>query len=182
MVLLTLGVLSRQKGVDLAIEALAKLLPRYPQLRLLVVGSGDYEGGLRRLARKLGVEAAVHFIGSVPHEQTAEFYNAADLFLLPTLREEGFANVILEAMASERPVIASRIGGNPEAVLDGETGFLIPPGDVKALGERIADCLERPESVRGFGRRARALVNERWNQAGHGARIEAIFQQAAGIK
>jgi glycosyltransferase involved in cell wall biosynthesis len=179
-VLLTLGILSRQKGVDLAIEAIARLLPRYPQLRLLVVGSGDYEEGLKSLARQSGVGAAVYFVGPVYHDQTREFYNAADLFLLPTLREEGFANVILEAMASGRPVIASRIGGNPEAVLDGETGFLIPPGDVGALVERIAFCLERQEMMRSLGERARALVKERWDEASHAAKVEEIFKRVAG--
>jgi phosphatidylinositol alpha-1,6-mannosyltransferase len=145
-----------------------------------VVGSGDYEEGLKSLARQSGVGAAVYFVGPVYHDQTREFYNAADLFLLPTLREEGFANVILEAMASGRPVIASRIGGNPEAVLDGETGFLIPPGDVGALVERIAFCLERQEMMRSLGERARALVKERWDEASHAAKVEEIFKRVAG--
>lgn len=178
-VLLTLGILSRQKGVDLAIEALARLLPRYPNLRLLVVGSGDYEEGLKSLARQLGVGAAVCFIGPVPHDQAPGLYNAADLFLFPTLRVEAFGNVIIEAMASERAVIASRIGAIPEIILDGETGFLIPPGDVAALVERIADCLENPEMIRAFGARGRVLVQERWEEAGRVSKIAGVFERVA---
>jgi N-acetyl-alpha-D-glucosaminyl L-malate synthase BshA len=100
--------------------------------RLLLVGDGPDAGTARRMARDLGQEARVHFLGA--YEDVAEVLAAADVFLLPS-QDESFGLGALEAMASGVPVVASRVGGLPEVVVDGVTGFLCPPDDVEAMAE-----------------------------------------------
>jgi glycosyltransferase involved in cell wall biosynthesis len=176
VVLLTVGILSEQKGVDVAIEALARLRARDPRLALLVVGDGEARAALERLARARGVSGAVRFTGAVPHRETAAFYDAADIFLFPTLRVEAFGVVTVEAMATERPVVVSRIGATPEVVEDGVTGFLVPPGDVEALAARISSLTDDRDGARAMARRARAGVLARWTRQARARRVSEIFE------
>jgi len=173
LVLLTVGVLGEQKGVDLAIDALARLAR--PDARLLAVGDGPLRGALEAFARNRGVADRVRFVGAVAHADVARFYGAADVFLFPTLRREGLPGVAVEAMACELPVVASRTGTNAEVVEDGATGYLVKPGDAAALAERVARLAADPERARAMGRAGRARMLERWTPEARVRRIVALF-------
>lgn len=175
-VLLTVGILSDQKGVDVAIEALARLHARGRRARLVVVGDGPFRPALERLARAREVTGAVTFAGALANDDTAAYYGAADVFLFPTLRVEAFGVVTIEAMAAERPVIVSRIGATPEIVDEGVTGFLVPPGDVDALAARIVLLADDPARARAMGQRGRARVLAEWTREAHVRRIVEVFE------
>ena len=174
VVLLTLSLLTSQKGHDFAIEALARLRSARPELTLIVAGSGPARAELEALARRRGVADAVHFAGPVDQARAAAYYSAADAFLFPTRRVEGVSTVVLEAMAAARPVVATRIGGVPEAVVDGETGYLVAPGDVEMLSERVSRLAASASLRAELGDRGRARVEARFGVRRHAEQFAAI--------
>jgi glycogen(starch) synthase len=174
-VVLVAGALTRQKGVDLAMAVFARLTGRHPALRLLVAGDGPFRPALERQGHALG--PAVHFLGAIPPEGMPELYAAADIFLFPTRRVEGFAHVIVEAMAVERPVVATCIGGNPDAFTDGEAGYLVDVDDLATLVERVDRLAASPQLRADLGRRGRARVEREFTLSRQAARIAAIFER-----
>lgn len=128
--LLSVGRLVHQKGLDLALRALAQL--KDLEWEWCIAGDGPQINVLRSLANELGIQNRISFPGWRSHAELVECYKGSNLFLFPS-RHEGMPNVVLEAMASGLPVIASRIAGNEELVVDGETGLLFPSEDVEAL-------------------------------------------------
>jgi glycosyltransferase involved in cell wall biosynthesis len=174
-VLFVAGALTRQKGVDLAIAAYARLVPRHPGLRLLVAGDGAARSVFER--RACALAAAVRFLGAVPPDGMPELYAAADVVLFPTRRVEGFAHVLVEAMATERPVVATRIGGNPDALTDGESGYLVDVDDLDTLVARVDRLAASPELRAGLGRRGRSRVEREFTLAQQAARVVAVFER-----
>jgi glycosyltransferase involved in cell wall biosynthesis len=130
---------------------------------------------LEGFARARGVGPRVRFVGPVDFDALPDFYRAADIFLFPTVRREGQPGVMLEAMASELPVIASRLGANEEVVDDGDTGWLVPRGDAAALTARIQALAGDRALARAMGRRGRARVVERWTPEVRSRRIVELF-------
>lgn len=157
IVVLLAGIMSRQKGMHLGIEALERLVGRFPTLRLLVAGAGPEEESLRALAAGSPLRARVHFVGGISHHEMPGYMKAADIFLHPSLRAEGLPTVMVEAMASGLPVIASDTGGTQTAIVDGETGILVPKGDV----ERLTAAIEALVTDRGLAARLAAAGLER---------------------
>ncbi len=151
--------LDRYKGIDHTIEAVALLRQRGRDVQFDVVGSGDDLPRLARLAEARGVANDVSFLGRVAHEKLAELYGAADVFVLPS-GGEGFGLVYLEAMAYGKPIVAADSAGAPFVVRPGESGYLVPFGDVALLH----DCLERligdPRGARELGLRGRRLLEK----------------------
>ncbi len=145
--LLTVGSLSARKGAHLVLEALARLASRFPDLRYLVVGGAGAEGNegaaLRRQAAELGVADRVVFAGPRGRRELPDWYNAADLFLLPSALE-GCPNVVIEALACGTPVVATPAGGIPQLLADPETGLILPRRDAAAVADGIAAALARP--------------------------------------
>jgi len=133
----------RQKGLEYLVRAI-QLLPSRHKVRLKIVGE-DWGGvlSLRALARALAVEDQVTFTGPLPRRDVIRAYGSSDIFVLPSLFEP-FGIVLLEAMASGVPVVASRIGGIAEVVQDGETGLLVPPGNSQALAEALGRLISDP--------------------------------------
>lgn len=138
--LLSVGHLVPVKGHDIALQALAQLLPRHPGARLVFVGDGPLRGALQAQAQALGIAAQVHFAGAVPNDQLAAWYSAADLLVLAS-RSEGWANVLLEAMACGTPVVATAVGGTAEVVGRPDVGRVVPPLDPAALAAGIESML-----------------------------------------
>lgn len=134
--LLSVGLLIERKGHHLVIEALRAL----PGHVLLVVGEGPERASLQALARRLGVAERVRFMGAQPHERLALFYNAADVLVLASSRE-GWANVLLEAMACGTPVVASPAWGSREAVQAPEAGLVLPSLNAEAIAEGVRHLL-----------------------------------------
>jgi len=157
-VALTVAYLIKDKGVDVAVKALAEL----PEdVVLWIVGDGPERGSLEALAQDLSLGRRVRFLGS--HRNIVPFMQGADCFLCPSVWKEGAGNVNFEAMACGLPDVASRIGGIPEFVEDGRNGFLFPPGDHRELAERIRRLHDDPELRNRMGQEARSIVVERYS-------------------
>ncbi|PKO57174.1 MAG: glycosyl transferase family 1 [Betaproteobacteria bacterium HGW-Betaproteobacteria-21] len=145
-ILISVGGLVERKGFHRVIELLPSLLGRFPRLHYLVVGGpspeGDMTGALREQVRGLGLEAHVTFTGPLPPDRLHVPLSAADVFVLPT-RNEGWANVFLEAMACGLPVVTTDVGGNPEVVNSPALGQIVPYGNASALEMAITAALEK---------------------------------------
>lgn len=140
----TVAHLSHEKGHDTLLEALAILKKRIGPLaafQAVIVGEGERRGFLERLVRKLDLEDLVHFTGFRTNAEA--LMKGFDVFCLPSL-SEGLSSAILAAMACRLPVVSTRVGGIPELVIDGETGFLVPPSDHVALAEALARLIADP--------------------------------------
>jgi glycosyltransferase involved in cell wall biosynthesis len=144
----------RYKGMDTLITALPRLLTRWPELQLVLVGEGDDRAWLEELAEKNGVNRHVHFLSGLSYAELAGCYRACEIFALPS-RGEGFGLVYLEAMACGKPVIGGAHGGAPEVIQDGVTGYLVPHGDPIQLATSIEALLQDPVHAGGMGARGR---------------------------
>ncbi len=163
--LLYLGRLKRYKRVDLPIRAVAALRTDGVDVRLIVAGTGDHAGALRALAGELGVEDAVEFRGFVHEEEKLELFRRSWVHVL-TSPKEGWGITNLEAAACGTPTIASDSPGLRDSVVDGETGFLVPHGDVPALAERIRGLIGDGELRATLGRNAHAFAQRfTWDRA-----------------
>jgi phosphatidylinositol alpha-1,6-mannosyltransferase len=157
-----------RKGQDTLIRAMPAVLAAEPDAALLIVGGGPYEKDLRRLAADTGVAASVRFTGSVPWSELPAHYGAGDVFAMPCrtrrggLDVEGLGIVYLEASATGIPVVAGDSGGAPDAVLDGETGWVVPGTSPTETADRITTLLADPELRDRMGRRGREWVEEKW--------------------
>lgn len=163
------------KGTDVLIEAMDHLVHRLGRtdVLLLLVGQGDITDRIRARTAELGLEANIQFCGVKPHAEIPVWMSALDVFCLPS-RQEGCPNVVLEALASGRPVVASRVGGVPE-ILDDRSGILVPPEDPAALAEGLAGALGRswdPEALRG------AVELLSWDAVGQ--RYMAMLEEIVG--
>jgi glycosyltransferase involved in cell wall biosynthesis len=141
----SVGLLRPRKGVEFLLRSLPLVIRDVPGCRFVVVGDPEhprYLDELRRLCRRLGIEEQVHFVSF--REDIPDVLAALDIFVLPSLFGEGLPMVLLEAMAAARPVVATAVEGNQEAVVDGATGLLVPPGDPAALAGAIAALLLDP--------------------------------------
>jgi glycosyltransferase involved in cell wall biosynthesis len=170
------GRLVRQKDLPNLIYAMPLVLCQHPDTFFLLVGSGSEEVAARRLAEVLGVANAVMFAGEVPYTQMPAYFAACDLFVLPSVYE-GNARVLAEAAAAAKPVVATDVSGTQDTVFEGETGYIVPVGQPKALAEGIIRLLDDPARLVEMGRRARehilALYDEQRLLAGFAELWEA---------
>lgn len=157
-----------RKGQDTLIRALPAVLARVPDAVLLIVGGGPYAADLRKLAEETGVAASVRFTGPVEWDELPAHYGAGDVFAMPCrtrrggLDVEGLGIVYLEASATGLPVVAGDSGGAPDAVLEGETGFVVRGESAAETADRVTTLLLDPELRARMGARGRAWVEERW--------------------
>ena len=157
-----------RKGQDTLIEAMPQIMADVPDAVLLIVGGGPYRADLEKLADARGVRASVRFTGSVPWEELPAHYGAGDVFAMPCrtrrggLDVEGLGIVYLEASATGLPVVAGDSGGAPDAVLEGETGYVVPGGSAAAAAERIVRLLGDEELRRRMGEAGRRWVERSW--------------------
>ena len=151
----------RYKGMDTLITALPRLLTTWPELQLVLAGSGDDRAWLEDFAEKNGVERHVHFLSELSNSELAACYAACEIFALPS-RGEGFGLVYLEAMACGKPVIGGTHGGAPELIQDGVTGYLVPHGDPIQLATALQTLLADPQHAREMGARGRQTVDHEY--------------------
>lgn len=155
----TVGRLDPVKDQAALVHALAALLPAHPEALLVVAGDGPCRNDLMRLALDLGVERQIRLLGDCPDVPLV--LSAMDVFVLPSVAE-GMSNTVLEAMASSLPVVATRVGGNPEMIEERVTGRLVPSRDVAALIEAVAAYLDDPHLRALHGKASRQRVSERF--------------------
>ncbi len=168
-----LGAFTREKGQDVALDALELLPPRLPGARLLLGGDGPTRTSPAMRALLARVADRAHWCGEI--ENLDDFYPALDLFIMPS-RAEGLGSAALHAMAYGVPVIASKVGGLPEIVVEGENGWLVPPEAPPALAEAIAAAAANRERLRQFGEKGRERAS-RFSTAIMIGRTEAFYQQ-----
>jgi len=154
-VLVCVGRVVDEKGLDLTVAAFALVLARVPRARLVIVGDGPARPALERQAASLGISARVRFAGWVAPEHVPAQINEATVVVMSSRWREAFGLVALQAGQMARPVVATRVGGLPEVVLDGETGLIVPPEDPEALARALIFLLEHPEEAARFGRAGR---------------------------
>jgi glycosyltransferase involved in cell wall biosynthesis len=171
------GRFTPQKDPLTFLRVVAALRPELPGLRALMVGDGPLRSEIEAEAARQGLEAVCCFTG--PRRDIPEILGAIDLFLLSSV-SEGFPFVVLEAMAMERPVVATAVNGVPELIEDGVSGLLVPRGDVAALTGAALELLRAPERARALGRAARQRVAERFTVARMVERTQALYLELAG--
>ncbi|HEX6900840.1 MAG TPA: glycosyltransferase family 4 protein [Thermoanaerobaculia bacterium] len=162
--LLFVGRLRIRKGVEVLLEALRELRRRNPAAIVRIAGDGEHRGRLERKAGEVGLGPAVAFLGSRDAAGVRTLLRGAAALVVPSTYE-GMPLVILEAMEAGVPVVASRVSGIPEVVVDGETGWLVPPEDPEALAKALEEALADPEEARRRGAAGRARVEERYRPA-----------------
>jgi phosphatidylinositol alpha-1,6-mannosyltransferase len=173
--------LVRRKGQDTLIRALPRIRQRVRDAALLIVGGGPYRSTLEVIAREEGVADHVVITGSVPWAELPSHYAAGDVFAMPCrtrrggLDVEGLGIVYLEASATGLPVVAGDSGGAPDAVLDGETGFVVPGRDRDALVDRLTQLLTDPALAKRLGAAGREWVETEWRWDTQAARLAALL-------
>jgi len=184
--LLFVGRLVERKGVEHLVRALPAVA-RERRAELTVVGEGEWEPVIREAAREAGVADAVRLTGYVDRETLERLYAGADLFVLPAVVDrkgdtEGLGVVLLEAMRAGRPVIASRVGGIPDIVEHGRSGWLVPPGDPGALADAILRAAADPEAARAVSREGRRRAVEDFSWEGILDALEAAYEDAIAVR
>ncbi|HEU5051307.1 MAG TPA: glycosyltransferase [Gemmatimonadales bacterium] len=174
-----IGIVARLAAVKdhaTLLRAVRLLVPRWPGLRVAVVGSGPEREALGRLAAELGIANAVVFAGA--HPNRPNLHHAFDVSVLCS-KSEGFPNSVVEAMAAGRPVVATRVGGTPDAVLDEATGLLVPPSDPDALAGALGRLLAEPALAIRLGEQGRASARERFGESAVLGRLDALYNRLA---
>jgi phosphatidylinositol alpha-1,6-mannosyltransferase len=181
--LLTVARLTPHKGIDTALRALALLAGEHPALRYAVAGDGNDGPRLRALAAELGVADRVHWLGPVGDDVLPSLYRAATAYLGLSRREgvdvEGFGISLVEASGCGVPVVGGRSGGIPDAVRDGETGFLVAPDDPAAAAEAVRLLLADPALAHRLGDGARRAVETHYHWARVAADLRRLGDAAA---
>jgi phosphatidylinositol alpha-1,6-mannosyltransferase len=158
-----------RKGQDTLIRAWPRVAGQVPGSPvLLLVGDGPYRGELARQARRSGVADAIRFTGPVPHEELAAYYDAGEVFAMPCrtrrggLDVEGLGIVYLEGSATGLPVVGGDSGGAPDAIVHGETGYVVPGRDHAGVADRLVELLNDPAGAAAMGEKGLAWVEREW--------------------
>jgi glycogen(starch) synthase len=174
------------EGLHLLVDAVGRLLPARPDLRLLLVGGGPQEAALKAQVRSSGLEDKVLFTGRVPHGEVQRYYELIDLLAYPRLpiRLTELVTPLkpLEAMAQGRVFVASDVGGHRELVRHGESGYLCPAGDAAALAQGLASALDQRDCWPALRERARRFVEQERTWAASVARYAEVYRRALAAR
>jgi mannosyltransferase len=173
------GRVRAQKGTDVFVAAMCRLLPRYPAFTAVVIGEVDdtsFEAKLKADAAAAGLSGRIVFLGYRPIEELPLWYRRISIYAFCS-RNEGFGLTLLEAMAAETALVASRAGAAEVAVIDGATGLLVPPGDVDATVAALEALMRDPTRARRMGQAARARVIVEFSIDAEAARIVDVYRQ-----
>ncbi len=173
------GSLYPVKGHTYLVQAMAQIAKQLPSVMCLLIGHGHLRATLEREVKVLGLERHVKFLGY--RSDVPRLLGALDLFVLPSL-SEGLPLSLLEAMATGRPVVATDVGGNPEVVQDGATGYLVEPRRPDLLADRILELLMDPGRGKAMGVRARATVHERFGVERMVREYERLFREIVAAR
>jgi colanic acid/amylovoran biosynthesis glycosyltransferase len=184
-VILHVARLVEVKGTRYLLRAFATVARKYDRVQLLIIGDGPLRRPLQTLAASLGIQERVQFLGALPHADVLAWMRKAAMLVLPgvrtrTGREEGLGMVLLEAAATGLPIIGSRVGGIPECIVDGETGFLVPEREEEALAQRMGELLEDSAKRLQMGTAGRALIERQFDLERQTEALESFYDSLLG--
>jgi len=183
--LLALGRLVAKKGFPILLASCRQLADQGLDFRLTLAGDGPQRVRMENLVKEYGLGGRVTLPGFIPHREVPGLFREADLFIMPSLiapsgDRDGIPNVVLEALAHEVPVVATAVSGLPEVIHPGETGWLVPPADPRALTQAVLAALADPAEARRRGRAGRELVRRQFDSRNNYAQLKACFEAVAG--
>ncbi|NTW02328.1 MAG: glycosyltransferase family 4 protein [Oscillochloris sp.] len=179
-----LGRLVAKKGFGVLLDAWPRVLAQFPQAMLCIVGYGDLRSQLENQARQLGISAQVCFPGQLERHRAAAYIAAADVFALPIVREgvDGLPNVLLEAMGTGRPVVASQVAGVPDVIDNGTHGLIVPERNAVALANAILQLITNRSFAEQLGSAARARIEQELTWERTCERFEQVYLAAVGAR
>jgi glycosyltransferase involved in cell wall biosynthesis len=172
------GSLYPVKGHRFLLEAMPEIIRQWPKAQLLVIGRGELEVSLKEQVEQLAIGANVHFLGM--RQDVPRLLSLLDVCILPSL-SEGLSLALLEAMASGKPVVATRVGGNPELIDHGRTGFLVQPEDARDLAANLLKLLSDPETMQQFGRQAEERVRQHFSMKQMVDRYRGLYIRSLSV-
>ncbi len=172
-----IGRLRQEKGHEYLIKAMVQVSNHLPNVKLLIVGDGHEEEKLMGLRDAMGLKDKVIFTGY--RNDVPEILSILNLFVLPSL-EEGLPLAVLEAMASGKGIVATRIGGTEELIEDGITGILVPPKDVCSLAQAIYELLKEPDKINRLGKAAQEVVRKKFSRNEMLRNYESLYEELGG--
>ena len=180
--ILHVGRLVAVKGAEYLIRAFAQIAVLEPAVQLVLIGDGPMRAKLTALAKSMGLDGRVRFLGALPHDQVLAWMRKAAMLVLPSIRTktgrvEGLGMVLLEAAATGVPAVGSRIGGIPEGILDGQTGLLTPERDIRALALGMGRLLDNREARLRMGKNARTHVEANFDIVRQTELLEAFYDK-----
>jgi glycosyltransferase involved in cell wall biosynthesis len=165
-------------GPDLLLRAMARVRETNPEVTLTLAGKGEMTAELQRLAGELGLDGSVWFAGMIPNSEMYAFIQKHHIMVMPSVMEsESFGVAVLEASACGRPVIASRIGGVPEVLENGETGLMVPAGEIESLARAILELAGDPARCEAMGRAGRTYVRDHYRWANSVDRMSNLYRE-----
>jgi glycosyltransferase involved in cell wall biosynthesis len=179
-VLFVLGRLVYKKGFEYLIRAIPKIIEKCPQAKLIIAGEGDLDQELKSLTKELGIEDSVIFVGRLLRDKIPLYMSICDIFIMPSIKDQagnidGLPNVILEAMAMSKPVIATNVAGIPIAVRDGVNGKLIMQKCPDSLADAVIESAKDKARLQTWGKQSRKIIEEELNWPVIAARYRDIF-------
>lgn len=190
---ITIGIVKRLEevyGIEYLIKATSLLIKRLREnqlndvadrIRLLIVGEGSLLDKLQNLTHDCGISHITKFVGAVPNVKVPEYLNKMDIFCVPSL-QESFGVAAVEASSCGLPIIVSNVGGLPEVVKDGETGFIVEPKNIQQLADRLYDLVINPELRMRLGKNGRNFVNSFYNWKENVKRMEIVYENLIKMK
>jgi mannosyltransferase len=177
----TFGRVRKQKGSDLFVEAMCRLLPQYPDFSAVVIGLTTVDNlpfveGLKKQIAAAGLDDRIRFLGELPIEEVPLWYQRISIYVFAS-RVEGFGLTLLEAMAAGDAVVATRAGAAEMIITDGDDGMLAPIDDVEALVQSLEPLMRNPERIEGMGERARARVVSAFSRDREADEISDVYRQ-----
>jgi glycosyltransferase involved in cell wall biosynthesis len=174
--ILYIGRLDRRKGVSYLIDAVPIILSQIPNISLKIIGDGPEWEYLNKKVRNLGLNKEILFLGKIEHKEVWKHISKAKIIIMPSICPESFGLVGIEAMSVSRPVIASRVGGIPEWLDDDKTGFLVDPGNVNQIAEKVIQLLSDRNLLEQMGKNAYKKA-EQLSIEKHAHEIEKIYME-----
>ncbi|MCA9743082.1 glycosyltransferase [candidate division KSB1 bacterium] len=166
--------LEEVKGHRYFVDAFKQIADTHPDVTAIFIGDGSCREALQKQVGQHQLEDRIRFLGI--RDDVNAILNMSDVFVLPSIGGEGLPNVVLEAMACGKPVIATAVGGTPEAVLDGENGYVVPPKDVAALGAALRNILQQNNKIVQFGKNSRKRAEDAFSLGKQIYQFEMFYQ------
>ena len=176
-IILSVGGLSKQKGVEYLIKAMVEIIRKIPSAELLIAGDGDERKNLQKLVKIIKMEDKIKFLGKVPNNKLRQFYIKSSVFVMPSIWMEQFGLVGAEALACGTPCVGSNRGGIPEWLIDNKHGYLAEPADPKDIAEKIIKLLDNPKLAKVFAETGRKFVEKELNQKKYLHALERLFEK-----